>query len=590
MLYTSLTGNDRAAQPLHSHVSLIPPLLSPDQTKPLQIAVYCRVSTDFHEQKYSYQLQMSYYTSYVQKQKNWNLYKIFADEGISGTSRKKRSAFNQMMADATEGKINYIITKSISRFARNTVDALHCIRTLRSLTPPVGVYFEKEKIDTLDSCGELIVTILSALAQDESRSISDNVKWTIQKKFQNGIDVTNLSCMIGYELGKNGEWLIQEEQACVVRYIYQRYLDGLSHAAIARELMEHGWVTGKGNPVWRGGGVYRILTNEKYVGDSLLQKTITKDLFTHQSIRNNGTLPSYYIRNHHPAIIDRSTWDAVQAERRRRSQKKAKKDTSPQRYSGKWEFSSKLFCGDCSEPLIRRTFRLGTKPLRPSEHGFSYLRYPVWRCRAADQKKAGCVCHAESYLELSLKQSFMEYLYHLRHELMLCMPSAPDTPNTPTAPSLTSLFSCRIVQEFTALLQRSSQSPIPESPFPTGSPEVLLKQFHWFLTEVLSLPECAADGSPLRFSESSVVSHGFPDLLPFAGHIFQKIVLRGNVFGDEIVYETRFGVPLMVKGNHRRFRDFYGFREVAENGQEQILSGTAEIAEYLIRHSDSAAP
>ena len=525
---------------------------------------------------------MNYYTSYVKKQKGWKLYKIFADEGISGTSRRKRIAFNQMIEDAMKGKIDYIITKSISRFARNTIDTLCCIRSLKSLTPPVGVYFEKENIDTLDSRSELILTILSALAQDESRSISDNVRWSIQKKFQSGIDVTNLSSMIGYEAGKNKEWIINEKQAEIVRYIYQRYLDGLSHEAIAKELMAHGWTTGRGNSVWRGEAVRRILKNEKYTGDSILQKTVTKDLFTHQSIPNNGMLPSYYIHNHHPAIIDRATWDAVQAEQKRRSQNMKKKGTSSQRYSGKWEFSSKLFCGNCSAPLIRRTFRLKTKSGTPKSCcSDRLLRYPVWRCRTADQSDPARFCGTQSYLEVSLKQSFMEYLYQLKHELLSCM-NSPDSVSllNQTPSSFSPLSSFRLVQEFTAILCQAKASPISDADH--YAPSLLIQNFHWFLTELISLPDCAPDGSAFQIP-GIASSYAIFDMLPFAGHIFQKVIAKGIVSEDQIIYETKFGISLLVEGNTRRFRDFYGFRKVEKDGTSKILNCPEDVSGEIVK-------
>lgn len=595
MTYTSFTPNHQTDQPLASHVSLIHRNLHQEEN-PLQIAVYCRVSTDLQEQKHSYHLQMSYYTAYIEKQKCWKLYKIFADEGISGTSRKKRTAFNQMISDAMDGKIHYIITKSISRFARNTVDTLHCIRSLKALTPPVGVYFEKENIDTLDSRGELMLTILSALAQDESRSLSDNVRWSIQKKFQSGIDVTNLSSMLGYEFGKNKEWVINENQAHIVRYIYKRYLDGLSHESIAKELMERGYATGRGNLVWRSGSVYRILTNEKYVGDTHLQKTMTKDLFSHYSIPNNGTLPSYYIRNHHPAIIDRATWDAVQAEQKRRSRNSAKrKETAPphHRYSHKWEFSSKLLCGNCSELLVRRTFRLNVKDQNHSarESG-CYVRYPVWRCRIADQPRSLPGCHTESYLEISLKQSFMEYLYKLKHDLVSCMyPSA----------SLDALSSCGIIQEFTEYLhQRETHptsnlchTPSTDAAFDQATaaafyqspedPTSLIETLRWFLTEIISLPDLAADGSSFQIWGIAKEAATPFDILPFTDHIFQRVIRRGTVMGDQIIYETKFGLNFIVTGNKRRFRDFYGFRRVKDDGSAKILMRTEDVVDDIVR-------
>ena len=242
----------------------------------IRVAAYCRVSTGDESQQTSYTTQKAFYTNLITNKPGWRFAGIYADEAKSGTSREHREDFNRMMADALDGKLDYIVTKSISRFARNTVDTLNCVRQLRQQNPPVGVYFEKENIDTLDATGELILTILSALAQDESRSISDNIRWSIQKNFQAGKPKIDLNRMLGYDKGENGEWVINPEQAKTAS------------------------------------SVLTVLRNEKYVGDIEMQKTITKDFLTHRSTINKGEAPRYYVENHHVGIIDRSTWDKAQ--------------------------------------------------------------------------------------------------------------------------------------------------------------------------------------------------------------------------------------------------------------------------------------
>lgn len=204
------------------------------------MAAYCRVSTGDESQQTSYTNQKAFYSGLIQSKAGWRFAGIYADEAISGTSRAHRDEFNRMMEDAKNGKLDYIVTKSISRFARNTVDTLNCVRELRQQNPPVGVYFGKENIDTLDATGELILTILSALAQDESRSISDNIRWTFQKNFQAGIPQINLNRMIGYDKAEDGTWVINPEQAAVVRYIFERYVCGQSAKRIAEELNKMG--------------------------------------------------------------------------------------------------------------------------------------------------------------------------------------------------------------------------------------------------------------------------------------------------------------------------------------------------------------
>ena len=248
-----------------SQVSIIPATKLPvskggqlKEQEDVRIAAYCRVSTGDEDQQTSYSNQKAFYTRLIQAHPNWKFAGIYADEAISGTSRKRRKEFNRMIDDAMDGKLDYIITKSISRFARNTVDTLNCVRQLKQQNPPVGIFFEKENIDTLDATGELILTILSALAQDESRSISDNIRWTFQKNFQAGIPQINLNRMLGYDKGTKGEWIIHPEQAKTIRFLFDRYAAGHSASAVAREANQNGMRTINGK-AWTAGAVLDIL-------------------------------------------------------------------------------------------------------------------------------------------------------------------------------------------------------------------------------------------------------------------------------------------------------------------------------------------
>ena len=243
-------------QGLAPNVTLIPatrPFASTEgreiSVRRMRVAAYCRVSTGEDSQQISYATQKEFYTRLIQEREEWEFAGIYADEALSGTSRSKRVRFNEMMEDAAKGKLDYIITKSISRFARNTLDTLNCVRQLRRMDPPVGIYFEKENIDTLDAKGELILTILSALAQEESRSISENIRWTFQKNFQEGKPHVNLRRMLGYDFGPEGSWVIVEEQAQIVQYIFGHYLHGKSGRHIARELNAMGKQTAHRNQV-----------------------------------------------------------------------------------------------------------------------------------------------------------------------------------------------------------------------------------------------------------------------------------------------------------------------------------------------------
>ena len=259
-----------------------------EEGKKLRVAAYCRVSTDDEEQQTSYAKQKEHYTNYINKNPDWELVDIYADEGLSGTTTKHRKEFQRMMQDAESGKIDLILTKSISRFARNTIDTLSWIQRLRNLPNPVQVRFEKEGFESFDFGSEMILTIMSAFAQAESRSISDNVKWSLMQNFKNGKPTINLDRMLGYDMGSNGEWVINEEQAAVVREIYNMYLCGLSAHRIAALMNEKGMLTINGNK-WTAKGILHILLrNEKYVGDLTMQKTITVDMLAHKVVKNEG--------------------------------------------------------------------------------------------------------------------------------------------------------------------------------------------------------------------------------------------------------------------------------------------------------------
>lgn len=282
----------------------------------VRVAAYCRVSTDDEAQAGSYELQVQYYTELINNDPNMILVGVYADEGLSGTGVKKRKAFRQMIVDCEAGKIDRVITKNISRFARNTLDCVKYIRHLRSLQPPVGIFFENEHIDTMSHASELMITLLSCIAQSESERNSESVKWAYRSMFSHGIAIMHTWNLLGYDKNEKGEIIIDEEEAPTVRLIYKLYLDGMCGAAIADELMRRKLKTAKGHDYWQDATVYSILRNEKYCGDIILQKTYTPDFLTHVSVKNEGQLPKYYIQNNHPAIIPREEWDKVQRKRR----------------------------------------------------------------------------------------------------------------------------------------------------------------------------------------------------------------------------------------------------------------------------------
>ena len=303
-----------------------------------RVAAYVRISTDSEEQLTSYAAQISYYTDYIKSRDDWEFVKVYTDEGISGCSTAKREGFRQMIADALAGRIDLIITKSISRFARNTVDSLTTIRKLKEHN--VECYFEKESIWTFDGCGELLITIMSSLSQEESRSISENVTWGHRKRMADGKVSVAYSRFLGYDRGADGKMVINPEQAETVRLIYRLFLEGMTPHSIAKHLTENGISTPTGKNKWSAETVRRILTNEKYKGDALLQKYFTTDFLTKKIRRNEGQIPQYYVEGDHEAIIEPAVFDMVQQELEQRRR-------STSRYSGVSIFSSKVKCGQC---------------------------------------------------------------------------------------------------------------------------------------------------------------------------------------------------------------------------------------------------
>lgn len=304
-----------------------------------KVAGYARVSTDLEEQITSYEAQVDYYTKYIKSNPNWEFVDVYTDEGISATSTKKRYGFNKMIADALAGKIDLIVTKSVSRFARNTVDSLDTIRKLKA--KGVECYFEKENIYTFDGKGELVLTIMASLAQEESRSISENVTWGKRKAFSDGKVGLPYKAFLGYKKGEDGNLEIIEEEAVIVRLIYSLYLEGLTINGICDRLTELGYVPKlKKTKKWHPTTINSILHNEKYKGDALLQKNYTVDFLTKTRKKNNGEVQQYYVENHHPAIISKDEWDDVRAEELRRQ---AYNGT----YSSKGIFGAKVICAEC---------------------------------------------------------------------------------------------------------------------------------------------------------------------------------------------------------------------------------------------------
>ncbi len=337
----------------------------------LRVAAYCRVSTDDEEQLTSYEAQKNYYTDKIMTNKEWTMAGIFADEGITGTSARKRPEFLRMIRQCKQGKIDIVLTKSISRFARNTVDCLNYVRALKELG--IAVIFEKENMNTLEIDSEILITMLGAFAQSESESISANVRWGIRQAMKEGKATIQYKYLYGYRKGDDGKPEIIPDQAEVVRKIYDLFLSGTPVRGIQEYLNTSALPNINGEPKWARSAIDSILTNEKYCGDVLLQKTYIDDCINKKVKKNTGQLPMYLVQNHHEGIISRETFDAAQAELARRSAGKSpsKKNapTGRSRYSSKYALSDRLYCGECGTRYQRCTWR--------NRDGSKRI---VWRC------------------------------------------------------------------------------------------------------------------------------------------------------------------------------------------------------------------
>ena len=338
------------------------------EIRKLRVAAYCRVSTELEQQQSSYDIQIEYYTRHIMQNPNWIFAGVFADDGRSATNTFRRDDFNQLMDQCLKGKVDMVITKSISRFARNTVDCISWVRKLREKN--VAVYFEKENLNTLDDSTEMILTILSSQAQEESRAISTNVKWGYARKFEKGESTRQRS--YGFRKAPTGEMCIVEEEAAVIRNMARWFLDGDSLERIKHRLEDAGIETTTGKRTWSTGTIYNILTNEKIMGDVLLQKTFTADYLTKRRVKNSGQQKQYYVKNHHEAIIPKAVYYKIQEEIARRSSlKKAgtrKGKTAQGVYSSKYALTGIMVCNECGAHYRRTTWAKNGK------------KVIVWRC------------------------------------------------------------------------------------------------------------------------------------------------------------------------------------------------------------------
>ena len=397
--------NGAASEERQKTVRVIPPKVDPilaklrDEAKQLRTVAYCRVSTKQEEQLNSYDTQVKYYTEKINAEPKWKFAGIYADKGISGTSVKKRDEFNRMIRACKRGAVDLILTKSISRFARNTVDCLKYVRLLRELN--VDVYFEEQGIHSNQPGAEFYITIYGSLAQSESENISANVRWGKEQSAKQGKVIFQYQSLLGYRRGADGQPEIDEKEAETVRLIYRRYLMGDSLRGIADRLEHQGILSPKGKSTWDISTIRSILSNEKYKGDAILNKTYTVDCISKKVRQNNGERPMYYVEHNHPAIIDPDTFGRVQEELARRAGKPKTKQVGTQtemgKYSSKYALTDLLVCGECGTPYRRCTWTAGGKRI-------------VWRCISRlDYGKRKCQ-HSPTLEEGNLQEAIMEAL------------------------------------------------------------------------------------------------------------------------------------------------------------------------------------
>lgn len=385
-----------------------------------RVAAYARVSTNSPDQLMSNMAQIDYYTQYICARENWVFAGIYTDEGISGTSTKRREGFARLVQDAIDGKIDLIITKSISRFARNTVDTLMTIRKLKEHN--VEVYFEKENLYTFDSKGEVMITMLSSLAQEESRSISENTAWGIRKRMADGKFNLPYVRFLGYEKGKDGRPQIVESEAAVVRHIYGLFIKGDSFYHIAKQLEAEGIPSPSGKSVWQYCVIESILTNEKYMGDAILQKTYISDYLTKKQKPNQGELPQYHVKRSHPGIISKDVFDYVQEEIKHRG-------FFEKPHSTIHVLSNKIVCGRCGGYYGRRIW-----------HATNKYRAVVWQCRKRWQK--GSPCHSPHFYDMQVKDAFMKVMAMV----YMADPSIRETCRQMTIPTVNNRYRERLEQ------------------------------------------------------------------------------------------------------------------------------------------------
>lgn len=365
--------------------------------KKLNVTYYARVSTENPEQEDSYERQKEHYTQKILANPNWNFVEGYADWGVTGTRADARENFMRMIEDCRAGKIDRILVKSVSRFARNTVDTLNYIRELKDLG--ISIYFETQNIDTLTPGGEMLITILAAMAEQESRTMSSNIKWSFQKRFKDGVVLINYRHTLGYTK-KGDEYVIVESEADIVRRIFREYLSGMTLREIASRLNQEGIATKRGGK-WQPSSIEGVLSNFKYTGNAILGMSYKPDVLSKRRMKNEGQAPMYYVENSHPAIISKETYEMTQLERKRRAELRSSVQTGAGKYSSKYAYSSLLICGECGGKMRRFGRRLASR---------EYV--PTWVCVTHQTSTSQCAMHP-------VKESFIDSAYEKAVERLL---------------------------------------------------------------------------------------------------------------------------------------------------------------------------
>jgi len=358
----------------------------------LRVAAYARVSTDHDDQQTSFASQQKYYLDKIYSNPKWSFVEVYADEGISGTQTLKRENFQRMIKDAEDGKIDLILTKSISRFARNTLDTLKYVRMLR--TKNIGIIFEEENINTLEMAGELLLTVLSSVAQQESETLSSHIKLGFKMKKERGELVGFNSCYGYYYDAKNNEMIIQEDEAEIIKMIFSNYIKGFGCTTIAQMITDMGIVSPMGRPKWHDSTIRNILRNEKYTGDVISGKTYTVDAVTHKRVVNNGEEDKYYVKDHHEAIISKEDFEKAQNILKTRTSKRL----TGRKMSSKFSFSGRFRCGYCGHIYCKKSL---------------YKKRPAWDCISVAKKGRMYCTDSKVMHEDVIKSCFMQAYFLL---------------------------------------------------------------------------------------------------------------------------------------------------------------------------------